>query len=207
MAGMQRDARVLAGVTGLAGLAVLLVVVQAALSGPAGTALSSPAGKAPSGPGGAPASATSVAAARARPPASAAAPSPVPAAQAPARSPSPARPAAASPSRGTAAHLEPAPRQVVRAFYAAISRHDWPQVWRLGGRNLGYGPYATYRGMIAGYAGTIRDQLTDLRVRGSAVTGHFLAYHVGGQVRAYRFGYVVRDGAIVSGFQQDITGG
>jgi hypothetical protein len=95
---------------------------------------------------------------------------------------------------------------VVRAFYAAISRHDWPRVWRLGGRNLGYGPYATYQGMVAGYAGTVRDEVTDLRARGSVVTGHFRAYHADGRVRAYRFSYVVGGGAITSGFQQDITG-
>jgi hypothetical protein len=94
---------------------------------------------------------------------------------------------------------------VVRAFYAAISGHDWPLVWRLGGRSLGYGPYATYRGMVAGYAGTVRDEVTDLRARGSQVSGHFRAYHSDGQVRTYRFSYLVRGGVIASGTQQDVT--
>jgi hypothetical protein len=122
--------------------------------------------------------------------------SPVPASTVHANS-APARTAPVSPVS--------APVRVVRAFYAAISRHDWPQVWRLGGRNLGYGPYAGYRGMVTGYAGTVRDEVTDLRTRGSVVSGHFRAYHANGQVRAYRFRYVVRGGAITSGFQQDIT--
>ena len=119
-------------------------------------------------------------------------------------SPVPASAARASrPRHAPGAQLSPV--RVVRAFYAAISRHDWPQVWRLGGRNLGYGPYASYQGMVAGYAGTVRDEVTDLRARGNVVSGHFRAYHADGQVRAYRFSYVVRGGAITSGFQQDIT--
>jgi hypothetical protein len=190
LAGTRRDTRAVAGIVACAALAMLAVAIQAALSGSGGTALS--------GSGGASAS-TSVAARGATPGSSMpsrASASPVPASTVHANS-APARTAPVSPVS--------APVRVVRAFYAAISRHDWPQVWRLGGRNLGYGPYAGYRGMVTGYAGTVRDEVTDLRTRGSVVSGHFRAYHANGQVRAYRFRYVVRGGAITSGFQQDIT--
>lgn len=94
------------------------------------------------------------------------------------------------------------PVQVVREFYAAVSSHDWPRVWQLGGRNLGQGPYATYDGMISGYRGTIRDVLTEIRATGDTVTGRFVAYQSGGAARPYLYTYVVRNGVIVSGRQQ-----
>jgi len=110
-----------------------------------------------------------------------------------------ATPAAAAPASPAP---PPGPVQVVRQFYAAISRHDWPEVWRLGGRNLGQGPYATYSGMVSGYRGTLRDVLTDAHASGNIVTGRFLAYQAGNVTRPYQFTYTVRDGVIVSGHQQ-----
>jgi hypothetical protein len=119
------------------------------------------------------------------------------------------RPAAASPTvhvtaTAPAAHLsdsasQPRPAEVVREYYAAISRHDWPSVWRLGGRNLGRGSYATYSGMAAGYKGTIRDTLTTLHTSGNTVSGRFLAYQTGGVTVPYRFTFMVHNGVIISG--------
>jgi len=86
----------------------------------------------------------------------------------------------------------------------AISSHDWELVWRLGGRNLGYGPYATYQGMVTGYGQTVRDSLTTLRAAGATVTGSFRAYQSDGTVRGYQFSYVVRGGVIVSGYQREV---
>lgn len=94
------------------------------------------------------------------------------------------------------------PAQVITDFYAAVSRHDWRQVWLLGGKNLGRGPYATYAGMIAGYRGTVRDVLRQVHVSGETVTGTFTAYQSNGATRLYLFNYVVRKGAIVSGYQE-----
>jgi len=94
---------------------------------------------------------------------------------------------------------QPGPAQVVRDYYAAISRHDWQAVWRLGGSNLGQGSDATYNGMVAGYKNTIRDALTALHVTGNTATGKFLAYQAGGAVRPYQFTFLVRNGVIVSG--------
>jgi hypothetical protein len=125
---------------------------------------------------------------------------------APTAAPAPSVTVSASRSAVPAAHvsrlaLPPSPVQVVREFYAAISSHDWPKVWRLGGKDLGRGPYATYDGMVSGYRGTIRDVLTEVHATGDTVTGRFLAYQSGGVIRPYQFTYVVRDGVIVSGQQ------
>lgn len=87
----------------------------------------------------------------------------------------------------------------MREYYAAISRHDWPSVWRLGGRDLGRGPYATYSGMVAGYKDTIRDVLIAAHADGNTVSGRFLAYQTEGVIRPYQFTFVVRNGVIVSG--------
>lgn len=126
-------------------------------------------------------------------PAPVAAPTAARAAATAATSPRSPGPPSASPGR---------PVQVVREFYAAVSSHDWPRVWQLGGRNLGQGPYATYDGMISGYRSTIRDVLTEIRATGDTVTGRFVAYQSGGAARPYLFTYVVRNGVIVSGRQQ-----
>lgn len=107
-------------------------------------------------------------------------------------------------TRDTQAKAAPqvlAPASVIRKFYAAISRHDWQQVWLLGGKNLGRGPYASYAGMVAGYRDTVRDVLKEVHVAGETVTGSFLAYQGGGTTRVYRFDYTVRGGVIVAGYQ------
>jgi hypothetical protein len=106
------------------------------------------------------------------------------------------------PAPARAASSVPAPDQVIKDFYAAISRHDWRQVWLLGGKNLGRGPYASYAGMVAGYRGTVRDALRQVDVSGDTVTGSFIAYQSSGATRLYRFDYVVRKGVIVSGYQE-----
>ncbi len=115
--------------------------------------------------------------------------------------------AAGVPSPSAVAHVSrqappPGPAEVVREFVAAINRRDWRQVWDLGGKNLGRGPYATYAGMISGYQGTIRDVLTQIHASGSTVTGNFLAYQAGNVVQPYRFKYTVRGAVIISGYQQ-----
>ena len=94
-----------------------------------------------------------------------------------------------------------APGSVVREYFAAISRHDWPQVWQLGGKNLGSGPYASYTGMISAYRLTQRDVLTAVHASGESVTGGFLAYETTGAVQAYDFSLTIRAGTITAGHQ------
>ena len=126
----------------------------------------------------------------------------------PAASPRVTSRAAGTPSASAVAHVSrqappPGPAEVVREYVAAINRRDWQQVWDLGGKNLGRGPYATYAGMISGYQGTIRDALTEMHVSGNTVTGQFLAYQAGSVLQPYQFEYTVRSGVIVSGYQHE----
>jgi len=95
----------------------------------------------------------------------------------------------------------PAPGSVVREYFAAISRHDWPQVWQLGGKNLGSGPYASYTGMISAYRLSQRDVLTAVHASGESVTGRFLAYETTGTIQAYDFSLTIRAGTITAGHQ------
>jgi hypothetical protein len=99
---------------------------------------------------------------------------------------------------------------VVQAFFTAISDHNWPRVWHLGGENLGTGIYRSYNGMISGYRCTIRDVLA-IRptTSGDAVSGSFLAYEADGARKAiqrFTFKYVVRRGVIVSGYAFPVSG-
>jgi hypothetical protein len=98
-----------------------------------------------------------------------------------------------------------APEAVARQYFSAISAHDWPQVWRLGGQNIGRGPYASYEGMVAGYRDTIRDAPMTMTVKGSTVFGRFLAYETGDRVQTYTFSYVIRHGAIASASQEVVA--
>jgi hypothetical protein len=117
--------------------------------------------------------------------------------------PQPSSPASSrTPDTSAKAALRvPAPSEVIRQFYAAISRHDWQQVWLLGGKNLGRGQYASYAGMVVGYRNTVRDVLKKVHVTGEIVTGSFLAYQGDGASRVYQFHYTIRDGVIVAGYQ------
>lgn len=99
-------------------------------------------------------------------------------------------PAAHSPAPSAAS-----PRAVVQAYIAAINQHDWPTVWRLGGRNFS----SSYAQMIAGYRRTARDVITSLTVHGDTVTARMLAYLTTGAVQTYLLQYVVADGVIVAG--------
>lgn len=92
-----------------------------------------------------------------------------------------------------------APSTVVKEFFAAINEHDWRQVWLLGGRYTGHGPYKTLPGMIHGYLCTKKDVVTSLTANGNIVSGYFVAYegHEGVQTKqTYQFRYVVTRGAI-----------
>jgi HJR/Mrr/RecB family endonuclease len=97
------------------------------------------------------------------------------------------------------------PQDVTRKFFTAISHHDWPEVWQLGGKNTGHGPYATYTGMISGYRDTVRDVPVSMAAAGNTVSGRFLAYETRNRVQTYTFTYVIRNGTIVNASQQVIA--
>jgi Protein kinase domain len=91
--------------------------------------------------------------------------------------------------------VSPRPRTVVLDYFAAVNARHWHQVWDLGGSNLS----PSYHAMITGYAGTVRDEIQSVRVRGDRVTVWLLAFQSGGIVREYRISYRVRDGVITAG--------
>ncbi len=115
-------------------------------------------------------------------------------------------------TRPTRPHVasEVSGRAVVEAFFTAISDHNWPRVWRLGGENLGTGIYRTYNGMISGYRCTTRDVLdASPTTSGEVVSGSFFAYEADGTreaVQRFAFRYVVRRGVIVSGHASLVGG-
>jgi hypothetical protein len=115
----------------------------------------------------------------------------------------------ATPTRSHAAS-KVSSQAVVEAFFTAISDHNWPKVWYLGGEHLGKGIYRTYNGMISGYRCTERDVLdASPTTTGDAVSGSFLAYEANGTRKAlqrFAFSYVVRHGVIVSGHASLLSG-
>jgi hypothetical protein len=56
---------------------------------------------------------------------------------------------------------------VVRSgSWPSISDHNWPRVWQLGGENVGRGPYATYKEMVAGYRDMMHDDVLAMTATG-----------------------------------------
>ena len=103
-----------------------------------------------------------------------------------------------------------APATVVRAFFAAINKHDWHRVWFLGGRNLNRSsPYDTMADMIFGYRCTKNDVVTNLSSSGREVSGYFVAHESLDGVRTkqnYEFSYFVSHGVIRRGDQRLLAG-
>jgi serine/threonine protein kinase len=93
------------------------------------------------------------------------------------------------------------PQTVVREYFAAINARDWPEVWRLGGRNFS----PSMRAMITGYSTTRRDVLTSIDVKGELVQVRLLAYETTGAVRKYALTYRVHRGVITAGSQLLLT--
>ncbi len=120
---------------------------------------------------------------------------------------SPAAPASSPASNPASTQASPvasvaSPAAVVRAYLAAVNRRDWPEVWRLGGKNLGQ----SYRQMVAGYRLTSRVVITSLTASGDAVYVRVLAYETTGAVQTYALSYVVTDGIIVTGQSTLLSG-
>ncbi len=114
----------------------------------------------------------------------------------PTQPPSTAPPSNAPPTSAPAAPGGAnSPQAVVQRYIAAISQHDWPLVWQLGGKNLGQ----SYDQMVAGYSTTSKDVITSIQADGNSVSLVIDAYQDSGAVQAYNLQYEVVDGEIVSG--------
>jgi hypothetical protein len=115
-----------------------------------------------------------------------------------------AAPASAASTSGTG------PATVVRAFFTAISNHNWQQVWSLGGKNLNRRPpYNTPSGMAEGYRCTVNDEIKTISASGQTVSGRFVAHETRNGVRTeqtFRFSYLVSGNEIKSGRQHLLAG-
>jgi len=89
------------------------------------------------------------------------------------------------------------PAAVIRANFAAISRHDWHTVWDLWDHPAGDG--RGYRKMVSGYRLTARDVVESLKVSGDSVSARVLAYETTGVIHTYQFSFSVHAGKITSG--------
>ena len=92
-------------------------------------------------------------------------------------------------------------RAAVEAFIAAINHHNWPRVWRLGGKNLG----KPYRTMVAGFRLTEHDVVMRIVSHGDVVNVRILAYETTGPVQTIALSYTVRRGIITQGTQTVLT--
>ena len=101
-------------------------------------------------------------------------------------------PGAASPGP-SAAPLPTRPAAVVRAYYAAISAHDYSRAWQLGGDLTG----TTRQQFVAGFRGTERDTVTVVKVSGHVVAARLTALQTDGTVKRFVGSYLVRRGTIL----------
>jgi hypothetical protein len=122
-------------------------------------------------------------------------------------SPSRAAPAASPASR---AEYGSSPDQaVVRAFYGAINKRDWPNVWRLGGNSAAGVDSIAYKEMMSGFRCTVHDQITRITSNRGITLVRIKAQESNGAVNTvqnYRFSYVVEDGLIRKGTPLGQTG-
>ena len=112
-------------------------------------------------------------------------------------------------TRDTHTDPTPGPATVVRAFFAAINKHDWQRVWSLGTKYLNPPPYNTLSGTISGYRCTVNDEIKKLSVSGQTVSGRFIAHEAHGGIKTeqtYSFKYFVSNGVIKSGHQHVLAG-
>ncbi|HEV2370614.1 MAG TPA: hypothetical protein VGS19_00475, partial [Streptosporangiaceae bacterium] len=91
------------------------------------------------------------------------------------------------------------PQAVVKTFIDAVNAHDWPQVWQLGGKNLGM----TYSAMVAGFGSTSHDVLTAMTTNGDTVSARVDDIGATGSAQVYALVYTVQNGAITS-YQQTL---
>jgi serine/threonine protein kinase len=101
--------------------------------------------------------------------------------------------AGSSPTVGTATTAD-SPPQVVKRYYAAISRRAYLRAWQLGGDHA----TSSFSSFKAGFSTTKRDVVVITGWTGDTVTADFKAVHTDGTVLSYMGSYVVTNGVITS---------
>lgn len=85
------------------------------------------------------------------------------------------------------------PADTVRAYFAAITNHDYALAWALGGENTG----SSYSSFVSGFGTTVSDTVTIQSVSGDVVSAQLAAEQTDGSVLFYQGTYTVSDGVIV----------
>src|SRR5512135_757628 len=86
------------------------------------------------------------------------------------------------------------PVGTVRAYYAAISAHQYRRAWELGGKNSRDG--LTFSQFEAGFSTTKADKVIILGHAGDAVRARLAAVQTDGSVKYFTGRYVIRAGVI-----------
>src|SRR5262249_21927187 len=86
------------------------------------------------------------------------------------------------------------PADTVRAYFAAISNHDYAQAWKLGGQHTG----SSYSSFVSGLGTTANDTVTIQSVSGNVVTARLTAQQTDGPIKTYQGTYTVSNGVIVA---------
>ncbi len=88
------------------------------------------------------------------------------------------------------------PVGTVRAYYAAITSHQYRRAWELGGKNTG--SRLTFSQFEAGFSLTEADKVTIIDHTGDAVTARLAARQTDGSVKDFLGKYVVTRGVITT---------
>lgn len=99
--------------------------------------------------------------------------------------------AAPPPASGSAS----SPQTVVEEYFAAISAHNYPLAWALGGKNLQGGSYDSF---VQGFATTSSDNVTIVSTSGDTVTVQLDATQTDGTHKFFAGTYTVKNGVIVA---------
>jgi serine/threonine protein kinase len=95
-------------------------------------------------------------------------------------------------STGPTAPAARTPSGTVRAYFAALNRHDYAKAWRLGGSHTG----SSYTDYVNGYDTTSRDTVAILSVSGYVVTARITALQTDGTIKTYQGTYTLQNGVI-----------
>jgi hypothetical protein len=120
-------------------------------------------------------------------------------------------PASGQPAAGPTAHahgkatIPAGPASVIYAYYAAVNDRDWPKAWALADQPEAVHS-AAYDQWAEGYDCTVRDQVTSITARGTALVVSVRAEESGGVIQSYRFSYVVRGGVLTHPQMLSFTG-
>ena len=104
--------------------------------------------------------------------------------------------------RDTGAGHPADPRAVVKAYLDAINAHNWPKVWRLGGKHLN----SSYDSMLSGFQVTSYDVIMHMTAVGNAVEVRIRAHETTGPVQVYVLHFTVSGNVITGGYQILIQG-